>query len=619
MSYVSNINEIYINRMLYITNSTLANVNKKNVGDLPMSVTINNDKNTKKGGNNDTRERGRNTERSEQNIQDIRASLTRGFSRGPNGGKIQQYKELAESILKEDPSGDSDTFKIVGAVNATAVCGVLGIARVHEGVGYIYTIYLLNTVSGPLSLGTNDRHGHRQTAPVTLGDIYNRTNYFKHIQADFCQQLGVDSVEEVSGTRLTTAPDNEMAMHSVLHNGIYAINTAIAGYDDNTPVTAESLSGFNLQHLATTSMDEYVGENGELTRADIRVSTTYSEPRSSNWGRHDREVDLEVGNMVLTNATGYVDYGYVGVDRNQRDDIAWVPVVNITSVGTATNVMTIGLQLLAIDSICAFAADDQWTSSLEIPSNNEKLAAMTADATVNGQPLDIVSADDPDWDPSVFLRNFVDEEVKFVLHVDEFGADTWLNAVFRDAATDDEAYNIIVDAADKLTAGRFSEEFNKDCDIAIKLNDRVMLGTMLYNNVKYDIRYLDASSGYMLWPNDQTQYLDWLETFNEDSRLSLEERISMRHSMLKEVSSDLNVVGYATPIMLSIDFLEALRSALAGCGFDPILETQHSGARASNRVRSTLRNSSGMRLSGNRRSYTGGRRSGSLRPNRYSR
>lgn len=163
-----------------------------------------------------------------------------------------------------------------------------------------------------------------------------------------------------------------------------------------------------------------------------------------------------------------------------------------------------------------------------------------------------------------FLSTIVDPRLIVSMDVEDCGSDTYFNAPFAFAASgNQEAYNMIYDAADYLTGGHFSRIFARGKEICFNENNRIHMGYYTGGNGEHrDIRDLDYLALLNLTgERDRKISRVWTET-QIQTQYALAGRLDSRLNIIRELIPSFELTGWATRVTFDTEFLEALTQAV---------------------------------------------------------
>ena len=289
------------------------------------------------------------------------------------------------------------------------------------------------------------------------------------------------------------------------------------------------------------------------------------------------------GSMRIAQLSAYMDLVYVGPRTIQAHQYAaptettqhYAMKMVITDTTVNAGITTPEYQLLAL----ALAAEPLKTKShyrvfqqhgmVDNLRDLDGLSAEMVDAKML-QPGMRVGTKDPAFDVGGFMRDFVHDVTRIVLHVPECGESTWIMSLLRDACSGSQtAIDAFFTAANNLTGGHFTAEFARlgGTTLGAISPQRVPLGYYINaQGVRDDIRQLDhLMVSNWVADKDLAKVYAWDDCF-DPRKAPIDERLHAQIQYLKDYLGDIVITGYATEVEIFGTTLQALENALTKAG-----------------------------------------------------
>lgn len=223
------------------------------------------------------------------------------------------------------------------------------------------------------------------------------------------------------------------------------------------------------------------------------------------------------------------------------------------------------------------AIDFTDVGALNIEANLPPAGQMMATEPY-GKPIDTKSAEFTSEKYAAYMSRIFREGLFYSLDVPLCGPQTWYLEVFRAASEGNQgAVNAILRAADQLTNGNFSKQFNQGQNVGsifVEGGNVVHLGYYeAADGSKRDIRDIDHLAVLNYSPTDPTIARRWSDSFLQTSR-PIYLRLADRWNIIQAVTKNRAVLtGVATRVTFSQTFLNCLSNAAAAAGLNVITET----------------------------------------------
>jgi hypothetical protein len=325
------------------------------------------------------------------------------------------------------------------------------------------------------------------------------------------------------------------------------------------------------------------------TRGDIKIGLV-SEPTNRN--SQQNVLSLGSGAAVeLARSQAFVDFVYQpkidpntiytagtwGNNMGVNPDVwrKFIPRIIFTDL-RAERLTTLGGQLLALASALGVRNNRLWmgafapdrTKAGEVDYRD--IGALNIEANWTGDPTQLGAPFDTKADNFTMgsLAQVIDavcqDGLLFSIDVSERGPDTWYNGVWAAADEGDEnAEAAIIQAADDLTHGAFSEFFPNNAPVTLRMNETILLGYYKAKSGELrDIREIDYLALLNLYGQTRKDivddYSDTIVRVDHDEALRLEARMNI----LRKATSNAVFTGRGRRVTCSSEFIVAFTKAV---------------------------------------------------------
>lgn len=536
-------------------------------------------------------------------VMDINRRLARPMSRKSTGEVVMRYQDAFQKQMERNfRDGLATGFKMVVLDNNTSNVGPLSSLLVCyeqavKGQTHLAVYTLLIEASGSRLNNRVINMGGRNVEIRTVpGDVFN----------DYLWNKIVDHVNTIYGRRMEVMdagamvlpsemdPEDDEHVRRVIYNATQACYTVmennVGGNEepfsvswvqggaetltsrlDYNPGNAESSSGEPIRSDVCISLQgslsERMSEGGfeevrDLSRVDGYVDLVYSPPQQQAMLQQQMMMAMRPGVMP-------------GVVGNQY----YYPRFIITRMDSEVDAITMELQLLSLATTTMLTRNMAWAGVFR-PLRKKKgidkrdIGAIGYEVNLTGDPSlkpeKVDTKSDAFGLPELYqlLTATIHNELVFSMDIEEVGELSWIHQAFIAAANGNkDAYQLILDAANNLTNGRFAAVFQGG-PIAIDDNVRIPMGYYLdEEGQRRDIRDIDYVAMLNLaGKDDPNLVMKWDEVFNNTqipAEVRLEEQIKILEMMLGQ---SLHIKGYARRITFDMNFIVALSTACANAG-----------------------------------------------------
>ncbi|MGI9212584.1 MAG: hypothetical protein ACR2HF_08935 [Methylococcaceae bacterium] len=385
--------------------------------------------------------------------------------------------------------------------------------------------------------------------------------------------LDDDSVVKRLAFNASFACTTELEVHSP---DFAEINLAMARYD-STLICDVQFARQNLEN----SM-------GEPVRSDITVK--FNSQRSQNQGQQDqRQIQsLNAGNRQtnLSGISGFIDTVYAPLapmnTYNFYQPQAYnTPTQRYVARFVITDIMsemryTPASILLWLATAIGVRDDNNWILALRPSPNKEgidlyDIGALNIDANLENNPqgfgsrIDTRTGTQQPSELGQLITSLYRQGLIISLDVPDCGPQTWYLHVFKEAEMGNpNAIDIILNAANTLTNGRFSTHFQPGHEIFTDKDNRIHTGYYVDSaGMKKDIRAIDyLAVCNLIGEKDPNQIRIWSDTFYR-TEVPLISRLAQRKKLIQGLTHEAAVfTGFAQRVTFSTEFMQAL---VKGC------------------------------------------------------
>ena len=415
----------------------------------------------------------------------------------------------------------------------------------------------------------------------TAGDTANDVLWQKTVLF-LREQYGQSTVFHDAGSSplpSELSPEDQDKMYQITFSATQALNTVMESDVTGATVafSVKMAEGANVTATLDPNPAPLFNAVGQPVRSDLSVTVRASAANANQANLHEQSLDLTMVN-------GFMDLIY---SKPQPPGPYQPPITQhyypryvITHLDTRVRAITLELYLLGLASAPLIGRNWAWTNAF-LPRYTEgngpdlyDIGALGYEVNVTNDPQAlperIPTKSDSFGRVQLFelLNRLIHNEVVYSMDVEESGPLAWMTQTFIAAAHNNtEAYRAIVEAANNLTNGVFSQMWNNG-PIAQDDNNRIHLGYYVdAQSRKRDIRDL----GYlgmlnMLGEKDKPAFDEWVATY-EQSDVPLELRLSTRMKILNAVTrNQFTLKGYARRITFTRDFIGILDAAIQQAG-----------------------------------------------------
>lgn len=499
------------------------------------------------------------------------------------GETVKKFAETFRKVIEE--SGEDYRVIIMDSAVYNTVLSAIVVTGIAQGAGgrqFVAAHTLIVEASGPKPGNlTVNIGGNTIELLSTAGDVANDAMWEKVKQA-VAQSYGgtmvvCDAGASVIPKELTNEERDVDNVVRVLAGAAEAVYQTLLKESGHEP-DRFCVDQISRSDRVTARLD--YNPSGVLTSAGLPIRSDIAIDVVGSAGGNN--ADPFANNQVeITSTDGFLDLLYVkppqvgmGVPPVTQH---FMPRYIITNLESRLGAVTMELFLFALHSAQLLSKNMAWAAAFRPRLGSDAalrdigaVALEVPGLTEAGRKIDTQTAAFDIQKLYELLTVTVHPNVIYAMDVEERGENSWMTLAFIAAAQNDPtAYQLIVDAANRLTNNRFSQVF-KGGQIVLDDCNRIHLGYYIdaKTNQRRDIRTVDylAMLNYV-GETDMGVVVEFDRTYSDVDR-PLELRLKRRHELLQQVLGEtMRVTGYARRITFNPMFLEALAQAIQGSGF----------------------------------------------------
>ncbi len=306
----------------------------------------------------------------------------------------------------------------------------------------------------------------------------------------------------------------------------------------------------------------------------------------------DRSLNNGAANQTITQVSGFIDAVYVPVagasgtnpwltqqQNTQRPTQKFMPRFVITDINC--HALTPDMVLLAIATSFPLRDDSNWIQTFR-PSSNRyitfnitDIGALNIDANIANETTGYGTRIDTNTQTFTLgelgslVATMFRPELAISLDVPDAGPSTWYTDLFVAASRgDNSAYNVIYNAANVLTGGRFERHFAMGQSMFTDVGNRVHLGYWTNKNgEKCDIRDIDhLAVCNIIGEINPTLIREWSDTWVR-TQVPAPIRLAARKKMISSLTNETAIfTGWAERLTFTAAFTGALSNAIRDTG-----------------------------------------------------
>lgn len=433
----------------------------------------------------------------------------------------------------------------------------------------------------------NYGNGQQVEVDVVPGDMIN-DDMWAVVTRYLSEQYGQDVVFHNAGAAVLPRemnPESKSEIAAAVYNASQALFTVLDNQvsADQAAFSIDMLKEYQLQGTIEYNPAPIFGLGHLPIRNDVSVALNYLTRVTGLVGNQSETVN------GLTRVAGYIDLEYVGPAAPPQGAMGYNPYVQvptqqyvprfvITDLDSRIDAITPETTLLGLITAGMTGQHLAWVRSFEprlgLKKNEEDLRDIGALGYVinYGGPEDKPGRIDT---RGTFSQQELFNLVTFSVYnqlivsqdVEETGTLAWLNQMFIAAANgSQDAYNLVINAADQLTNGVFKTLWQGG---AITRDDanRVHLGFYIdKNGDRRDLREIDRLAILNLFGGRDADVINNWDRSWLDISIPMEIRLEMRAKILKNLLNGVEITGYARRISYTEVFIKTLTEAAYTAG-----------------------------------------------------
>ena len=522
-------------------------------------------------------------------IMNVNSLFSRPISRLATGEVVVKYKTTLEKQMELNfRQGFDSAFKLFVLDNNNANVGPLSsiLVTYHEvqaGQHYmaVYTL-LVEASSAGLNPKTVHYSGRNIEIETVSGDVFNDilwNRIVEHITTVTGQKLNVLEAGTIVLPR-ELDPEDEDHLRRVIFEATQAcytvMETELGGKQDPFTIALINTGAENLVARLDYNPGSAETSTGLPVRSDVRISLQGSVNDQQAAGGFE-----QIRELVVVDAFIDLTYSPPGppVPGQLPTTQYYYPRAVITRADTVIDAITMELQLLALSQATLLNRNMAWAGVFR-PRHHIKGLDTRDIGAVNWE---INLADNPGGKPDKIdtkAKSFGDTELYqlvtmsihdkllYSMDIEEVGELSWIHQAYLASADGDpKSYQLVIEAANKLTMGHFSQVFQGGA-ICYNEANRIHLGYYLdESGVKRDLREIDYLALLNVYGKDDPKAIvKWGETF-DNRDIPIEIRMEDRANILKGIlGANIHIKGYARRITFDPNFMIALNIACSRAG-----------------------------------------------------
>lgn len=523
----------------------------------------------------------------------INSKLRRQLPRSTAGESVSRFASGFKEILDTELGKDNNPFRVLTLDNTqhmtalSAILVTLGIE--HQGQKLVAVhAFIVEDSGGRLTHLQYTIGQERVEIPAVPGDtadtfFWDKVN--EVVKSSYTGDYGIVNAG-VNTLPKELEPTDKTRLHNALFNACTAVQTtmdnALGGLEDPF-----SISWIDARDLLTSRVDyapvQVESSTGLPIRSDVTITLDVARPNQGGTQIHNSA-------MTLTRVDGYIDLVYAPPEQpmgmmpnamygqNQQPQ-RFFPRFVMTNVEPLVNAPTMELQLFGLVTATLLNRNMSWAGVFRPRAGQQGVNLRNIGAiglempeltgSEKGQMIDTQASAFTNEDLLRLIHTAIHPELVYTIHVEETGDMSWIHLAFLAAADGDmEANEMIMEAANNLTNGRFSHHF-RGGGIVHNEQVRVPLGYYIGTNGEMrDIRDIDYLA-LLNWvgEKDMGVVMDWCNAFDQPDvpiEIRLERIIRILQNVIGE--SSVRITGYARPVTFTPAFIDALTLSATEAG-----------------------------------------------------
>lgn len=526
-----------------------------------------------------------------QGIVQAMSRQRRAFGRSSVGEVVKRLNTAAKEIFDSEVE-DNVSYKLIpfdGHKNRTPLSALLlTLSDTVAGNTHVAVHVLLIEASGGKLMPTYVNINNQSVEVMTVAsDVYNQTMWDR-VAETLYETFGESiTLHDAGATVIPTelrVEDTER-LRTVLYKASEAVNSVMDNHV-GTDVPPFALTSVDNRDAVVARLDYAPGEvttaAGLPVRSDVcvtlqgQVAGTQNQPEMvQDITRIDAYVDLVYDPSASQQMMG-------GFGQMQPATQYYHPRCIITQADTGVDVISMELLLLALSSAGLLSRNMAWGGVFRQRFDVKKgeldmrdIGAVGYDINLTGDPqakqFERINTNAANFTTNQLyqlLQTVMYPGLIYSMDVEEASDMSWINLTFIAAANGNaDARDAIIQAADILTGGNFSQMYN-GAPICVDDVNRIHLG--YYTDEKgrlRDLRQLDYLAMLNLTGDKDINYVvEFADTYDRVD-IPLEIRLEKRARIIQNVLGEsVHFKGFARRITFTADFMTTLQAACAATG-----------------------------------------------------
>lgn len=516
----------------------------------------------------------------------------RSVSYNPMGYSLQSYFKTLERILEGIDATNLIEHKFVlstfdGASNQVRANAIL-VSLVTDKQAVVYPLLVATAIQALPDKVYNLQGLGAVSVPQLPEELLSSTTVVNHAIRGFVKSRFTNrEVTVVDGLVLPESlnPEDEVQLERVLARAIdtleYSYQRLIGRPDRFTIIQKEPdqrlviRQDFNGQPTATST--------GLPLRNDLAVKMTVEKGNNNNspdaFGREESSYFSTAQVHFELMWTGPQGFQQLNPYTQPVPGPIFQPYAIINSLNNEFFGATLETQLLSLTSVASIVMSGNWINvykpnmalGTEYGSDPKDIGAITLDENLPGQKPAYCKTKEPGFNLLQFMQQYVNGSVIFQIDVPELGDLTYIQKIFLEAsgATGDDsvtqrANSTIIDAANYLTDGAFSNYWNLGESIFVEEVGRVELGYYIdEKGNKRDLHEWDYLRFLNLVGLEAAR--QYSESINPNFGSDVY-RFDKRRRLYDTYVPGYVITGFARRLTINSNFLVALDAAIKASG-----------------------------------------------------
>ena len=506
-------------------------------------------------GNNNGNDKKNDAPRGPRSFRDLNSMFFQELN--PTHSELEHFQTLLAEVLKRaDPACEIRLVPIFDDQLALPALAVLVSKKSEPEKGVGYHLVIIETEEWTQQVHETGMTYQGQTVMIEhpAGAVFDRT------YADIARRVVTQALMKPQETPLFDG--GARVLHHgvkledpvVLHHLAYSIVSAASGQlfaqlGDSTELDLSGMESSN-QQLKT---DYNPPARSDVMQMPIRRDVVLTlETRMSPRPEHR---PFEIGTVA-----GFVDVIPV-------EDKKFLPRFVITQIEPGRGGPDlVSLQMLLLATATVMTEDRTWQDALVRPN------LMTTPAKCNRLEHFL-----PNYSEAILSQDATTAalwevmlpQLVFSMDVANASSDTWRLDPWAAAAHGEQGANrFLLETAERLCGGRFSQYFPNHGQIVMTENNPIPLGYYMdYRGERADIRDLDQLMVRALTFVKDPRFSDeWAQTYMDQSIPEMV-RVAKRKQMIRSILGNVHFTDTATRVTFTAEFIHALRQGVRDVGF----------------------------------------------------